>query len=217
MLPLLGYFRRNEYSQHGEDGILAEILNRLKITQGYCVEFGAWDGKYLSNTFALVLRGWNAILIEGDVEKYKDLLATARAHSNIFPINAYVAAMHEEPTSLDNLLKLTPCPSDFEVLSIDIDSYDLLVWESLKNYKPKVVIIETNDQHGPEAYFRYAPTPVGVDNPGSSFAAIQEFAVKNGYTLVCHTGNSFYVRNDLVSLLQIPQTILDNPNTLFRS
>lgn len=39
-------------------------------------------------------------------------------------------------------LKQTDIPNDFELLSIDIDSYDYQVWKSLKVYKPKIVIIE---------------------------------------------------------------------------
>ena len=29
-------------------------------------------------------------------------------------------------------------------ISIDIDSFDLAIWESLLHFKPKVVVIETN-------------------------------------------------------------------------
>jgi len=60
-LPL-NKFCKNIHSQNGEDGIIAEILNNLKLSTKknlWCVEFGAWDGIYLSNTFALVENGWN--------------------------------------------------------------------------------------------------------------------------------------------------------------
>lgn len=41
---LLSY-RKNIHSQNGEDGILAEILWRLKISRGWFCEVGAWDGR----------------------------------------------------------------------------------------------------------------------------------------------------------------------------
>ena len=62
----LNNFRKNNYSQNGEDGIIKEIIKRLKLDKNpnnnWCVEFGAWDGIYLSNTYNLVnLR--NAIIL----------------------------------------------------------------------------------------------------------------------------------------------------------
>ena len=48
-------FKKNVYSQNGEDGILEEILKKLDLRKnGWCCEFGAWDGKRGSNTFNLV-------------------------------------------------------------------------------------------------------------------------------------------------------------------
>jgi fibrillarin-like rRNA methylase len=88
--PLLQY-RNNLYSQNGEDGIIRELINRLQIKEpNWVCEFGAWDGKHLSNTFALVERGWNAVYIEGDPEKFSDLLVTANKCKNIVPINEFV-------------------------------------------------------------------------------------------------------------------------------
>lgn len=88
--PLLAY-RKNIYSQNGEDGILTEIIRRLKINNaGWVCEFGAWDGKHLSNTFALVEKGWEAVYIEGDPGKYTDLLDTAKIYDNIIPIQEFV-------------------------------------------------------------------------------------------------------------------------------
>ena len=69
-------YSKNVYSQNGEDGIVEELLKRLNITNGWVCEFGAWDGIHLSNTFNLVKKGFNAVFIEGDVNKYSDLLKT---------------------------------------------------------------------------------------------------------------------------------------------
>ena len=67
--------RKNIYSQNGEDGVISSILAQIGTNSPencWCVEFGAWDGKHLSNTFALVERGWNAVYIEGDEIKFQD-------------------------------------------------------------------------------------------------------------------------------------------------
>ena len=54
-------------------------LKRLNIENGWVCEFGSWDGKHLSNTFNLIEnKNFNAVFIEGDKNKYKDLLKTVK-------------------------------------------------------------------------------------------------------------------------------------------
>jgi hypothetical protein len=36
-------------SQDGEDGIIEHVFSRIPPVSRVCVEFGAWDGKHLSN------------------------------------------------------------------------------------------------------------------------------------------------------------------------
>lgn len=71
--------RKNVYSQNGEDGIISDILSRLPNSDlnRWCVEFGAWDGKHMSNTFNLVERDdYSAIYIEGNPSYFEILEAT---------------------------------------------------------------------------------------------------------------------------------------------
>ncbi len=202
-------FKKNVHSQNGEDGIIEELFKRLEINDGWVCEFGAWNGIYLSNTFNLVKKNFNAVFIEGDPRKYKDLLKTVEKYPNIVPVEAFVDH-NDTPNSLDNLLKKTDIPIDFDLLSIDIDSYDYQVWKSLKIYKPKMVIIEINSS-------------VKVDNPnwihtpgkyqGTGFKPTFDLGLQKGYTFVLHTGNMFFVRNDLVDKLGITY---ENPLENFR-
>ena len=70
----LSDFAGNVYSQEGEDGVIEKALGLLPSRTRWCVEFGAWDGKYLSNTFRLVEQeGYKVVLIEGDTKKYRAL------------------------------------------------------------------------------------------------------------------------------------------------
>jgi hypothetical protein len=190
---------KNIYDKNGEDGIVDELFKRLDIKNGWVCEFGAWDGKHLSNTYNLVLKGFNAVYIEGDRDKYKDLLTTANQHPNIVPLNYYVSHEKEEEL-LDNILKKTEIPVDFDLLSIDIDSYDYQVWKSLKHYRPKIVIIEINSGVHPKDETHIHD---GQKYEGTGFRPTYNLGIEKGYKFVLHTGNMFFVRDDLFDKLDI--------------
>jgi hypothetical protein len=42
-----------DHSQFGQDAIVRRPFGMLDIRDGWCVEFGAWDGVHLSNTSSL--------------------------------------------------------------------------------------------------------------------------------------------------------------------
>ena len=179
-------YRKNVYSQNGEDGVLEEIFKRINVASSnnekWCVEFGAWDGKHLSNTFHLVEQGWNAVYIEGNKEKYQDLLETVKQYPKIYPINAMVGFEESDSNNLNNLLSGTIIPQDFDLLSIDIDSFDLAVWQCFVG-KPKVVIIEINSSIEPGILQWHD----GIFCQGNSFSSTINVAEDKGYMLVCHT------------------------------
>jgi hypothetical protein len=203
-------YRKNVFSQNGEDGVLAEILNRLQISTGSCVEFGAWDGKFLSNTYNLVKQGWQAIYIEGDATKYEDLKRTCAEHPNlIHPIRAFVG--YDGANSLDGLLAPTKLARDFELLSIDVDSTDFQIWAALKNYQPKIVVIEINSSIEPGILQVHRDEHIA----GSSFSSTLRLGREKGYRLVCHTGNMIFVEESLVPKLGLSPLELQAPELLF--
>jgi len=174
-------YARNVYSQHGEDGIIERIIQTLPEDNKWCVEFGAWDGLHLTNTRYLIeSHGFSAVLIEASSKKYLDLQKNYAGKPHVIPVNCFVG--FEVHDGLDTILKKTPIPKDFAVLSIDIDGNDYHVWKAIEHYRPKVVVIEFN------------PTfPVGVDyiqpadpsiNHGSSLSAIVKLGLEKGYELI---------------------------------
>ncbi len=206
----------NRFSQNGEDGIIEEIIRRLRLNEqkeNWCVEFGAWDGIYLSNTFNLVLQGWNAVYIEGDQKRFKDLLKTSKKHNNIFPINDYVSKNRESKSSLNNLLKKNKLPKNFDLLSIDIDSFDLEVWESLDNYNPKIVIIEINSSYPPGVIKWHSNKYKNLC--GNSFSATLIVAKEKGYSLVCHTGNMILIKDEFIENLNLDRKYIKYPELLY--
>jgi len=176
-------YASNTVSQNGEDGILAEIFKRIKPRSELCVEFGAWDGKHFSNTWALWHdAGWSAILIEGDHDKFLQLQLAIDKFPSVKGINAYVTS--EGVNSLDSLLGDAGVGVDaIDLLSIDIDGDDYHVWDALTLFRPRVVIIEYNPTIPPEIdivqrrgeYF------------GASAAALTRLARSKGYELAACT------------------------------
>ena len=205
-------FKKNVYSQNGEDGILEEILKKLDLRKnGWCCEFGAWDGKRGSNTFNLVKNfSYKAIYIESDKKKFEDLKKTESKYPSIHAINKTVIKNKNFPNSLEKILEQTQIPLDFEVLSIDIDSYDLDVWETLEKYRPKIVVIEINSSIEPGITQRH-----DSNHQGNSFSSTVEVGRKKGYVLVCHTGNCIFIRDDLKNKINYEESLFNNPNILF--
>ena len=64
-------YSKNIYSQAGQDGIIEKIFNTIGVKKGNFVEFGAWDGIYLSNCRKLYEEGWSGVFIEGDKKKHE--------------------------------------------------------------------------------------------------------------------------------------------------
>ena len=102
-------FNNQVHSMRGEDGRIEKILEVIGENDGWCVEFGAWDGKHLSNTYNLIeSKDYKAVLIEGSEEKFKDLIDNFGTNKNIHPINSFVGFNPED--GLDTLLAKTPIP-----------------------------------------------------------------------------------------------------------
>jgi hypothetical protein len=190
MRELLRY-RRNVHSQKGEDGVLAELLRRLRVDKGWFCEFGAWDGRYLSNTLRLLEEGWSGVMIEGDPVRSRDLQKTVRDFDGrLHAIEAFVDHC-PGPRTLDALLAATPIPREFEVLSIDVDGPDYQIWESFTSYRPLLVIIEIHSGYPP------GHEHIHTDGaPSSSFTSMIKLGRTKGYVPLVHTGNLFFIRAD---------------------
>jgi len=177
MLPLLE-FESNITSQNGEDGVLAELFQRIGTSNRQCIEFGAWDGKYLSNTWSLwAEQDWNALLVEGDGVKCADLKKSTSHLPKVKAVSRFVTS--SGPNSLDVIAREHSSPERPDLLSIDIDGDDLAVFSSLNMLKPRVVVIEYNPTIPADLCFQQQTG----DNIGSSALAIEKVARQKGYRL----------------------------------
>lgn len=198
MNPLAEY-KKNVWSQYGEDGIIQEVLRRLSLSTDtelnkWACEFGAWDGLHFSNTARLIKEdGYRAVLIEGESSRLADLTLNYPS-STVIKMCSFVTP--NGPTALDSLLSSTDIPIDFDFLSIDIDGMDFYILKSLKKYSPKLICIEFNPT---------IPNVVSFiqDNnelvkQGSSAKSISELASEMGYITIAATRcNLFLLKKEL--------------------
>lgn len=199
-LPPLGEYKEDVHSQFGEDGIIAEILRRLGMDESqlarrlWCVEFGAWDGKHLSNTRRLIEeRAARAVLIEGCPKRFADLVENTREFDGITPIQRMIE--WKGANSLFRILQGTELPERFDILSIDVDGHDWFIWSSLRSYRATVVVVEYNPT------MPYDLPVVPPYDPkqrwGCSLAALVELGREKGYSLAAVTDvNAIFVEDE---------------------
>lgn len=212
--PLLKY-QSNVESQDGEDGIIAHIFGILPpVEKRYCVEFGAWDGKYLSNCFNLVRNlGWFGLFIEANDKKFEQLLVNHGDSKNVTCLKRFVE--FDGPNRLENLIDEANFPLDFDLLSIDIDGADYFVWESVQRFRPRVVVIEFNPSIPNDVVFVQAKD-MNI-NQGASLLALIMLGKQKDYELICVTdGNAIFVLNEFYQLFGLTSnhiTALYAPST----
>lgn len=190
--PRLLDYKSNVYSQFGEDGIIEKIFDIIGRESKVCIEFGAADGFSLSNTAKLWSReGWTGVLIESDPNRFIHLQENVKD----YPCKLLLEKVGMREDSLESILakhQLSFAAVDF--LSIDIDSDDYYVFQSLNYLRPRLVLCEYNPTFPPEldVYPEYRKNYMGC-----SLGALNRIAKEKGYTLVAVTDtNAFFVRND---------------------
>ncbi len=190
-------FGNTLYSQAGEDGILQKIFEVIEPTSHFAIEFGAGDGIEFSNVANLIIhRGWRGLLIEGDAKKAETLRERYLGFPGVRGVQAWVF-----PANVESLFEENNVPRDLDLLVIDIDSNDYYVWRAIRDYRPKVVMIEYNGRFAPPLKMVIGFHPmmywdeVGFHN-GASIQSLYELGERKGYKLIGtnHRGiNLFFV------------------------
>jgi hypothetical protein len=202
----------NVYSQVGQDGIIHEILRRIEPQlpkKRAFVEFGAWDGVYLSNCRWLVEQGWHGVFIEGDVNKFANLESNYRElKDRIKCANAYVGAPNRGIGKESVAGIVERCGGDVRdvcFVVIDVDGLDLEIFQDL-GLKPAVIMMEGGHSFSPKV-IRPIPVAEAAKNIHQPLAHILEVAKQQGYTPVCFHQDLYLVRTDLAAAFSdCPQT-----------
>lgn len=193
----------------GDDLLIDAILSPKP--SGWYVDIGCHDPVYLSNTFQLYLRGWKGLVVDANpqlIARFKRQrpydIAVCAAVSNSVETRRFVISHHPEVSSLSaadiaaddvasesevttvtltELLKSHDVPSRFDVLSIDIEGFDLPALSGLdwSFYRPQLVIVEMH----------------GFDLTKASTFPLYELLITHGYRLVAFNMlNGFFMSQE---------------------
>ena len=180
---------KTSYSQYEEDLFLANVFKQKNINKGFFMEFGAWDGKYLSNCRYLYENGWKGCFIEGNKNRFLDLKKNYTHDNNVVLLNVFV---DQVDNTLDKILTQNNI-LELDLLSIDIDGKDLQSWKTLTKIKPKVIVIEFNHS----IPFDVSYEDDTEESIGNSFLAITKYANKTGHQLIhATTSNLIFINRD---------------------
>jgi len=197
-------YRRDPSDFAGESALVEQVFALVGPTNKTCIELGAADGKWLSNTRALISeKGWRGILIEGSEKSFRELQLTYSECPHVKLVNRYADLC---ANSLDTILEEAGCPAEPDFLSLDIDGIDWWVWKSLSQHRPRVAMIEFNPTIPNDVLF--VPDP--DQRQGCSLSALVELSKEKGYELAATTTrDALFVRADLFSLLDIADNSID--------
>ena len=102
-------YGRDVFSQSGEDGIIERILEVIPHNDKWCVEFGAWDGLFVTNTrHAHRVQRLLGSPDRSRRQKFHELQRQLLAAGQCLTVNRYVG--FGEDDNLDQILRTPPVP-----------------------------------------------------------------------------------------------------------
>ena len=194
------------FSQWGEDGIIQKIVDSVEIKNKTFIEFGIQDFSESNCRFLMMKDNWSGFVMDGGNENIARLKNAPYYWQ--YELNAVEAFITKE--NINALLLTSGFDKDLGILSIDLDGNDYWILNEIKNFTPRILILEYNAVFGPAKKISvpYEPdfqrTRKHHSNLywGASLAALASKAFEKGYALVGTNSagcNAFFVRNDLMN------------------
>jgi len=197
---------RKVFSQNCEDGILLHIFQYVKPANKQYFEFGSGDGTETNTRFLRQL-GWTGTNLDQGFED---------PSINLF--KEFVT-----PYNIADILMKYKVLKEVDIFSIDVESFDLHMLRSVlvAGYRPRVIIVESNDNLGEETTLTFPSTKVLFWNwharcgqtctymsdkgtlvtsfCGASVRGLTVLAASAGYRpLYLNSVNLFFVRGDVL-------------------
>jgi hypothetical protein len=191
--------KKSGFSNFGEEQILRRYIDALLPVSRTrtAVDLGAGDGVKGSNTFALFGNGWKGLGVECNARKAGRLVKTYKPFAHVAALRARVT-----PQTVVSLLEEHNIAREFDVLSLDIDSYDYLVLEELlTHFRPRIVVTEINEKIPPPVRFHVkydADFRLQHHFYGYSIASLADLSARHGYAIMeLEYNNAFLAPREL--------------------
>jgi hypothetical protein len=206
----LSSFEKTILSQWGQDGVLDKIFELIGTTNKYFVEFGSsGTDEGMGNTAYLRRSGFDGLLMDGSDKPYGQTVDNRKYDVKIEMVSAI---------NINHLFAKYSVPTEFDLLSIDIDGQDFHVWNAIEDkYKPRVVSIEVNFHinAGTDKVMPLNNSFIwgGNDQCGASITALKKLGNKKGYSLIAFPGSDLiFIRNDILETLKSQNVFFSNIN-----
>ena len=187
-LQQMNFRKKSNSSQYGESEIIKFIFNNIQPENKYFVDIGAghYNGKVISNTDDLITEGWKGLQIDANNS-----------------VNSNIKQLYVTPENILPFLEENEVPLGFDLLTIDIDSFDLDILEQVvPSYTPRVICTEFNPAIDGCYKMKYENgyTWNKTTRYGYSFDAGVRFCNKYGYKIILNhvEQNLFLVRSDII-------------------
>lgn len=208
------------FTYHGEDGIIAYLLEQLGNVSKQFVDIGAGDC-VKSNCACLAFHfNWNGLFIDKSVGQ----LSVGRSfYKRKIEKGATIRFLDSNVTAenVNEIIVNAGISNEVGLLSIDIDGNDYWIWKALDIIQPRIVVIEAKVEFGHHSIV----VPYGSENHhstdsmynGASVGALVKLGKEKGYKLVganMQGYNLFFVKytEDLVEVT--PADVLTHPETI---
>lgn len=179
--------RKKVFSQFQEDGITEKIFELIGPGDKVCVEFGVGNGTECCSKIMWDRHGFSQTMFDN---KNKDKSI----------------GLHKRAITVKNVadtFKEYNIPATFDLLAIDINSYDFYVAHTiLKEYCPRVLILEVNPTFLKEDKVVMLDHQIKGGYHGVSCLAWYKSLNTLGYSMVCHEHsgiNVFFVYGDYLN------------------
>jgi hypothetical protein len=186
--------RPGGFSNFDEERIIERFAAELLPAAGprTAVDLGAGDGIKGSNTYALFRAGWRGLGVEADPRLARRLAHAYRGLQGVAPCHARVT-----PSNVVGLLESHGVPVGFDLLSLDIDSYDYWVLDRLLgHFRPRLVVTEINEKIPPPIRFvvRFDPDfRLQHHFFGYSIASLEDLCARHAYALIALEYNNAFL------------------------